>query len=105
MSEELGPDHEAWEVLFAARKVFGEQQKEKPWIRHQQLEPTIKLHLAEPRINGDEPILCVCGAEIPPLIMAKFWWAKAVYEGKQAGAKITPDGVTLDSNTFSPPKS
>ena len=90
MSEPLGPDHEAWEVLFAARKVFGEQQKEKPWIRHQQLEPTIKLHLAEPRVNGDEPPVCVCGDAIPPLVMQKYYWMKAVYEGKRAGESITP---------------
>ena len=90
MSEELGPDHEAWEVLFAARRVFGEQQQERPWIRHQQIEPTIKLHLAEPRMNGDEPPKCVCGDEIPPLVMQKYFWMKAIYEGKRAGESIKP---------------
>jgi len=90
MNEELGPDHEEWEILFAARCVFGEQQKEKPWIRHQQLEPVLKLHLAEPRINGDEPPKCVCGDEIPPSIMQKYYLIRAIYEGKRAGESIYP---------------
>ena len=90
MSDEVKLDHEEWEIIFAARKVFGEQQVEKPWIRHQQIEPVIKLHLAEPRAEGDEPPKCVCGDAIPPLVMQKYYWMKAVYEGKRAGAPIMP---------------
>lgn len=90
MDEPVKLDHEEWEVVFAARKIFGEQQKEKPWLRHQQLEPTIKLHLSEPKATGDEPPKCVCGDLIPPLVMQKYYWMKAVYEGKRAGESIVP---------------
>ena len=83
-------DHEEWEVLMLARKVFGEQQGEKPWLRHQQMEPTIKLHLVEPKIHEGEAPKCICGDEIPPLVMQKFYWMKAICEGKRAGEKITP---------------
>jgi hypothetical protein len=82
--------HGDWEVLLLARKIFGDQQNEKPWIRHQQVEPTIKLHLAEPKSEGDEPSKCICGDEIPALVMQKFYWLKAVCEGKRAGERVTP---------------
>lgn len=90
MTEEVKLDHEEWEIILAARKIFGEQQKEKPWIRHQQLEPIIKLHLAEPQRHGEDPAYCICGVEIPAIIMQKYYYTKAVYEGKRAGASIYP---------------
>lgn len=89
MSEQVELDHEEWEVIVLARKVFGEQQIELPWIRHQQLEPKIKLHLAVPRGFVDEATKCICGDLIPPLVMQKFYWLKAVCEGKRAGP-LTP---------------
>lgn len=92
---EIPLEHADWEVWFGKRKVFGEMSEEKPWIRHQQLDPIV-LHLCEPRVwEGEEP-KCICNKEIPPVVMAKYWWMKAVYAGKRAGAKITPDGVTMD---------
>ena len=85
MDEEVKLDHEEWEVLMLARKVFGEQQLERPWIRHQQIEPKIKLHLAEPKVYGDEPAKCVCGDVIPSIVMQKYYWIRAICEGKRAG--------------------
>jgi len=91
MNEPVELDHKEWEVLLLARKVFGDQQKERPWLRHQQMEPIIKLHLTEPTSFGDEPPKCgICGDEIPALIMQKFYWLKAVCEGKRAGERIVP---------------
>ena len=92
---EIPIEHSRWEILLLARNVFGEQQKERPWIRHQEVEPKIKLHLCEPIVIGDEPPRCICGEEIPGVVMVKYYWVKGIYEGKRAGAKSIPEGANI----------
>lgn len=74
--EEVTNPHESWEVLLIEREMFGEKRPQYPWIRHQQIEPKIKLHLVDPLKHGkpeDDKYTCVCGDPIPQGVMRKFF--------------------------------
>ena len=95
----IPPEHAEWEVLMIARKMFGEVVKEKPWIRHQQMEPKLKLHLCEPVLHelegAEKEAHCICGDKIPDVVLLKYYWLAGIYQGKRVGAKAVPKGVKV----------
>lgn len=58
-----------WEIIVLERVVFQEQIPERPYIRHQEMEPKIKIHLAIPMEGKNK---CICGDEIPEDIMNAY---------------------------------
>lgn len=92
-------EHADWEVLMVARTMFGEKVKEKPWIRHQEMTPKIRLHLCEPveqeQENGEKIAHCICGQKIPDVVVLKYYWLAGIYQGKRLGAKAVPKGVKV----------
>jgi hypothetical protein len=97
---EVPLEHKEWEIVCIAREMFGEKIPEKPWMRHQEVEPKIKLHLCQPILkkdpeDGKEVPHCICGKEIPGEVMIRFYWVKGIYEGKRCGAKALPEGVKV----------
>lgn len=98
---EIPIEHANWEVIMIARQMqmFGEKVKEKPWIRHQEVEPKLKLHLCEPvlhELEGHEKEAhCICGDKIPDVVLLKYYWLAGIYQGKRVGAKAVPKGVKV----------
>lgn len=92
-------EHAEWEVLMISRTMFNEKIKEQPWIRHQQVEPTLKLHLCKPvekeQEDGNKVPHCICGDKIPDVVVLKFYWMEGIYNGKRVGAKAVPKGVKV----------
>jgi hypothetical protein len=83
MSDEVVDEIPEWEIMLIERTVFGEHLSERPWIRHQQLTPKIKINMVDPLTvehnKGKETYVCICGDEIPKVVMQKFFFLKSAY--------------------------
>lgn len=65
-----------WEIVLMEREQFGVKHANYPWLRHQEMEPKIKLHLWDPLKHGkseDNKYFCCCGDQIPEGVMRKFF--------------------------------
>lgn len=95
-------EHSEWEIICCERVMFGKEIPERPWIRHQIVEPKLHVCLMEPlEIETADsgglkvPHCLVCQKVVPGEVMLRYYWVKGIYEGKRCGAKAVPDGVKI----------